>query len=314
MQDRLTIIDIARLCNVGKSTVSRVLNNESGVSQKTREKIEAVIREQQFVPSKSARAMRIQSDKLVAIIISRLASPSENAAVSSMLPLLYQQGYDSIIMESQFDPLSVEEHLHQLKLRHADGVILFGFSGMPEKALLPWQHNLVLFSRKLDNFSSVSYDDKGAIRLLMEAFYQQGHRHISFLGVHNQDSTTGLLRHQAYLDCCAELAISPHSIQGELSYQSGYKNVASVIKVDTTALLCATDTLALGANKYLQQQEIDIQVGSIGNTPLLKFLFPNTLSVDFGYAEAGKQAATQLINQISQQQPIQQIIIPSKLS
>lgn len=32
MQNRLTIKDIARLSGVGKSTVSRVLNNESGVS------------------------------------------------------------------------------------------------------------------------------------------------------------------------------------------------------------------------------------------------------------------------------------------
>ena len=36
MQNRLTIKDIARLSGVGKSTVSRVLNNESGVSQRTR--------------------------------------------------------------------------------------------------------------------------------------------------------------------------------------------------------------------------------------------------------------------------------------
>lgn len=41
MQNRLTIKDIARLSGVGKSTVSRVLNNESGVSQRTRERVEA---------------------------------------------------------------------------------------------------------------------------------------------------------------------------------------------------------------------------------------------------------------------------------
>ena len=40
MQNRLTIKDIARLSGVGKSTVSRVLNNESGVSERTRERVE----------------------------------------------------------------------------------------------------------------------------------------------------------------------------------------------------------------------------------------------------------------------------------
>ena len=49
MQNRLTIKDIARLSGVGKSTVSRVLNNESGVSQRTRERVEAVRSEERRV-------------------------------------------------------------------------------------------------------------------------------------------------------------------------------------------------------------------------------------------------------------------------
>ncbi len=56
MQNRLTIKDIARLSGVGKSTVSRVLNNESGVSQRTRERVEAVMNQHGFSPSRSARA------------------------------------------------------------------------------------------------------------------------------------------------------------------------------------------------------------------------------------------------------------------
>ncbi len=48
MQNRLTIKDIARLSGVGKSTVSRVLNNESGVSQLTRERVEAVMNQHGF--------------------------------------------------------------------------------------------------------------------------------------------------------------------------------------------------------------------------------------------------------------------------
>lgn len=48
MQNRLTIKDIARLSGVGKSTVSRVLNNESGVSERTRERVEAVMNQHGF--------------------------------------------------------------------------------------------------------------------------------------------------------------------------------------------------------------------------------------------------------------------------
>lgn len=83
--------------------------------------------------------MRGQSDKVVGIIVSRLDSPSENQAVRTMLPLFYQQGYDPILMESQFDTTLVSEHLHILQQRHVDGVILFGFSGLTAEMLAPWQ-------------------------------------------------------------------------------------------------------------------------------------------------------------------------------
>lgn len=135
MQNRLTIKDIARLSGVGKSTVSRVLNNESGVSERTRERVEAVMNQHGFSPSRSARAMRGQSDKVVAIIVTRLDSLSENLAVQTMLPAFYEQGYDPIMMESQFSPELVEEHLGMLRRRNIDGVVLFGFTGISESML-----------------------------------------------------------------------------------------------------------------------------------------------------------------------------------
>ncbi|MDL5451900.1 substrate-binding domain-containing protein, partial [Escherichia coli] len=78
---------------------------------------------------------------------------------------------------------------------------------------------------------------------------------------------------------------------------------------------CATDTLALGASKYLQEQRIDtLQLASVGNTPLMKFLHPEIVTVDPGYAEAGRQAACQLIAQVTGRSEPQQIIIPATLS
>ncbi len=71
MQNRLTIKDIARLSGVGEIYGFPVLNNESGVSQRTRERVEAVMNQHGFsLPA--LRAMRGQSDKVVAIIVTRL--------------------------------------------------------------------------------------------------------------------------------------------------------------------------------------------------------------------------------------------------
>lgn len=315
MQNRLTIKDIARLSGVGKSTVSRVLNNESGVSERTRERVEAVMNQHGFSPSRSARAMRGQSDKVVAIIVTRLDSLSENLAVQTMLPAFYEQGYDPIMMESQFSPQMVEEHLGMLQRRNIDGVVLFGFTGITEAMLTPWQASLVLLARDARGFASVCYDDEGAIMTLMQRLYDSGHRHISYLGVPHSDVTTGQRRHEAYLTFCQQHALPAVAALPGLGMKQGYEKVASVLTDQTTALVCATDTLALGASKYLQEQRIDnLQLASVGNTPLMKFLHPEIITVDPGYADSGHQAAMQLIEQINGRSEPRQIVIPVTLS
>lgn len=222
MQNRLTIKDIARLSGVGKSTVSRVLNNESGVSIQTRERVEAVMQQHGFSPSRSAR--------------------------------------------------------------DASG------------------------------FASVCYDDERAIQMLLEKLYAQGHRHISYLGVPASDTTTGQRRHDAYLHFCEQHQMQPVAVLPGLAMKQGYEQVARVLTPDTTALVCATDTLALGASKYLQEQRItDLQLASVGNTPLMKFLHPEIVTVDPGYGEAGRMAATQLIDQITGRADPRTIIVPARL-
>ncbi len=52
-----TIKDIARLANVSVSTVSRVLNNKSDVSSKTKDKIMKLMNEYGYTPNGIARGL-----------------------------------------------------------------------------------------------------------------------------------------------------------------------------------------------------------------------------------------------------------------
>ncbi|MDI4590834.1 LacI family DNA-binding transcriptional regulator, partial [Klebsiella pneumoniae] len=167
MQNRLTIKDIARLSGVGKSTVSRVLNNESGVSQRTRERVEAVMNQHGFSPSRSARAMRGQSDKVVAIIVTRLDSLSENLAVQTMLPAFYEQFSSPLLIYLHFSPQLFSEHLLILKRRNIDGVLLFGFTGITEEMLAHFHSSLVLLSLSSPFFSSFFSSSSFSLPLLL---------------------------------------------------------------------------------------------------------------------------------------------------
>lgn len=300
MNKKLTILDIAKLSGVGKSTVSRVLTNDPKVKPETRAKVEKVIQESGYVPSKSAQAMRGGSQKVVGVIISRLDSPSENKAVGSMLPKLYQAGYDVVIMESQFDRHKTNEHLDVLKKRNVDGVVVFGFSDFDIDRLKNWQNRSVVIAMDTDITSSINYDNQAVIIKALEYLKQQDLNDIAFIGVDPKDKTTGEIRLNAYLEWCDAEAILPNFQTGYLTHESAYQLVDKVLMPETQAIVCASDTLALGVIKRLQELDReDVLVTGVGGNELLSFLFPKVFSIDPGYAQAGKMAANLLISHIN---------------
>ncbi len=314
MSKKLTILDIARLAGVGKSTVSRVLTKDPKVKPDTRKKVEQIIADSGYVPSKSAQSMRGGSQKVIGVIISRLDSPSENLVVSALLKALYAEGYDVVIMESQFDCDKTNEHLSVLKRRNVDGVIVFGFSGCDMYALENWGHRAVVIAADSTEISSVNYDNQAVIEMALNQLRESNNSNIAFIGVDDSDVTTGLMRTQAYLSWCESHSIKPNYRSGELNHESGYRLVDDVLKPETDAIVCASDSIALGVNKRLQELgRGDVTVFGVGGNPLLSFLFPNTLSIDPGYVEAGNQAASLLIDQLQNEPDVNHITLSPSL-
>ncbi len=309
----LTIKDIAKLSGVSKSTVSRVINHDPMVKESTRNKVMAIVEQYQFTPSKSARAMRGYGNKVIGIIVTRLDSISENHAVRNMLPVFYANGYDPIIIESQFSPQKVEEHLTMLKEKQADGVVIFAFTGLNSSRLTFWQDKCVVIARPFSEYTCICYDDVGAVNKALTYLYQK-HKKIGYIGITKQDQTTGELRYQAYTNFCHTHKLKPNAVLGKLSYYSGYELAESVLVDSPTAIICATDSIALGLNKFLSEKNINnIVVISIGSSELLKFLFTKTITVDLGFDKAGTYAANELLQILQSGAKPKIITVPSQI-
>ncbi|MEM6052594.1 trehalose operon repressor TreR [Erwinia sp. P7711] len=313
-EKKLTLNDIARLSGVGKSTVSLVINNSDKVKASTRKHVEAIISKHGYTPSKAAQALRSQREKIIGVIVTRLDSASENQVVRAILPDIYAQKYDAILMESLLDAKLLEDHLHVLEQRNVEGVILFGFSEMNKKILKKWKDKMVVIASPIPGFTSVTYDNAGAVRVLMEKIKNQGHQNVSYIGVTDNDHTTGSLRYQSYLKCCQEYGYEPVAALGDLSYQSGYELAKKSLTATTSALICATDTIALGAIKYIREQSWNIKVASIGSTPLMTFLEPDIMSVELGYQSAGLKSSQLLFAMLRGESAPQRAVIPFRLS
>ena len=74
---KYTILDIAKLSGVSKSTVSRVINDEPGVKEETKMKILKIIQENDYSPSKSARELRGIKINAYGILVTRLKGLGE---------------------------------------------------------------------------------------------------------------------------------------------------------------------------------------------------------------------------------------------
>lgn len=311
---KYTINDIAKLAKVGKSTVSRVLNNDPNVSESTRQAIQSVIDSVGFQPNRSARAMRGAGDHVVGIIVTRLHSSSESQTLSAILAALYQKNITPLIVESQFQPEIVNRHFQLFKQRQVNGVILFGFSQLSSTTLKQWKAPLVSVARPYPQICSVYYDDQNAVNTLMTKLYAQGHRQIAYLGITDQDETTGKLRYQTYLDYCQKWQLPINAYQTELGAENGYQAMQTLFEHPVSAVLCATNSLAIGAFKYMQEKGQQRPLACVGQNDLLQFIVPDFIGLDFGYSQAGTYAVELLLAQLAGDLSIKQKRIDCQLS
>ena len=310
----LTIIDIARLAGVGKSTVSRVLNRDPRVSEKTRNKVNAVIELYGYTPSKQARAMRSGKSKIIGIIASRLDSPSENRSIRGMLETIYQNDYDVVLMESNFCADNIRTHIELLARKQVEGVIIMSLPGQDYSYLRDMPFPVVMMAQDIPGLSSIVYDDAGAINKVMVHLAAQGVKRTAYIGVSTDDPTSGQRRLQAYLDYCYSHQMNSHHFLGELGYRSGYELAQLALETNPECLVCASDTIALGVRKYLGEQgRDDIVVTGVGNNDMVRFLFPHHISVRLSYKQSGMKAIELLKQMMAGKPAVDAYTMPCEL-
>ncbi|MBR1900249.1 MAG: LacI family DNA-binding transcriptional regulator, partial [Lachnospiraceae bacterium] len=65
---QVTIKDIAKICGVGVSTVSRAINNHPDINPETKKQIMDTIREYNYVPNNSAQNLKRTETNTIALV------------------------------------------------------------------------------------------------------------------------------------------------------------------------------------------------------------------------------------------------------
>lgn len=102
-----TIKDIARICGVGVSTVSRAINNHPDINPETKEMVMRVIKEHNYIPNNSARNLKRSDAKAIAVLVKGITNPFFNDMIGIIEQETQRKKYTFILQR-------VEEHENEL--------------------------------------------------------------------------------------------------------------------------------------------------------------------------------------------------------
>ena len=122
---KTTIVDIAKLAGVSKTTVSRYINGHSEfMSSETAERLEQIIRETEYIPSNLARSLKSKKTRMIGVIIASLSSPFSAAVMMGIGNVLEKNGYTPLFVNADDRPEVEIRFLHSLIEKNVDGLIV----------------------------------------------------------------------------------------------------------------------------------------------------------------------------------------------
>lgn len=129
----MNIYDISRRAGVSIATVSRVLNNSVHVSQKTKDRVMAVISESGYVPNAFARGLGLNTMKTIGLLCPNAADPYLAQALSHLERAFREHQYNCVLTCTGRALADRAEGVAQLMNRHVDGMVLMGSTFIEER-------------------------------------------------------------------------------------------------------------------------------------------------------------------------------------
>jgi LacI family transcriptional regulator len=318
----LTIKDIARICDVSISTVSRAINDDPTINAKTRERIMEVVKEFNYIPNNSARNLKIAESNTVALIVKGINNPFFQGMFPAFQKRLEDLGYQFLLHTVRGDAdegYAAEEIAKEKRLK---GIIfLGGRMNYPEKTLknihIPMVLCCVAGVSQEDNISpsvsTVSIDDTKEAYKVVDYLIHQGHRRIAIITGQREDLTVGRLRLRGYRKALEENGIpfDPELVGymddeiPEFTEANGYATMKRMLASGTafTAAFVISDRMAMGACKALydagKKIPDDCSVVGFDGIEMTRYMQPSLTTVIQPVQEMVESSVQMLMKQIN---------------
>lgn len=310
----ITIKDLALQSGLSKSTVSRALANDINVSASTRKKVQELARQLGYTRNELAVDFTHRRSHTIGVVVPEIVTPFFINVINSIQQSLYAKGYKVIITQSDENPDIELHNLRMLESYRVDGIIACVCredKNMEEYRRLQDSGIPVVFFNRTPGkmeVTKVVTDDYIKSFFVVEHLIRQGRRKIVHLtGLPWIPTSSDRLRgyrdalEKFRLPCDSELIIHCPDIR----ISDGYRKMESFLPAhkDIDAVFGFTDTLAIGAMKYLQKAGVripdQVAVAGFSGTLLATLVSPALTTVVQPLDEMGRTAAQLLLDKIT---------------
>lgn len=312
--------EIARLANVSRSTVSRVINNYSNVPEETRKKVQAVIDKYGYQPNNSARVLAGKSNNIIGLFIADINetysdetyiganSPYNIELLSEIIKSCKKRNYlvlvNTITKEAECEMMET-----YFKSRMIYGGIFVGFPYRMKEliALSEKPYNIVFVDELLETDKEGKYSklvNCDNVRCGYEAtkyLLELGHQDIAF--IEGDGRLSSIQRKEGYEQAFTENGLHIKEelmIYGAYREDIAYKNTLELLKsYKPSAIFASNDIMALGAIRAIEEVGLsvgrDISVVGVDNLKLTKWKDKLT-TMTFSIEEIAKKSVDLLFN------------------
>ena len=304
----MNIAEIAKLAGVSPSAVSRYLNH-GYLSQEKKEAIRRVIEETGYRPLAQAQALRTRKTKTIGVILPKIDSFSIGSIMAGIDSMLERRGFQILLADTHNDPARELDYLDSFDDQRVDGVIFIGtvFTARHITMLKKGRVPVVVVGQQLAGVSCVYHDDYHAFYDMTRLMTDKGCRRLGYIGALPQDKAVGQERSRGYCDAVRDAGLEDqagHIAVAGFTVSSGREKARELLEAygPLDAMICATDSMAVGALQYLKSQGIrvpeDIRLTGQGGSDLCEVTIPTLTTIRYFYEDSGANAAALLLERL----------------
>jgi LacI family transcriptional regulator len=324
MNQRITIEDVARMAGVSTATVSRVLSRPEVVRASTREQVMSAVRQLDYQPDASARALASGRTHTVGCVIPTLDHAIFARSTQSMQTTLARAGYQLLVASHEYDPAIEFEVVRVLQQRGVDALVLVGTDHAPGlwKALRAWDKPSLLTWSCDARLPSIGFDNEAAARMATEHLLSLGHRRIgviSGLTSHNDRARSRIEGVRQALGQ-AGLKLLPSLLTEQVFNLNGGRSGLQTLmaaRQPPTAIFCGNDLLATGALLEAQRMGLKVprqlSICGIDNLELAEAINPGLTTINLPTQDLGRITANSVLSAIAGEAIAAQSLLPFAL-